>query len=522
MKKIIILILSIFLFVSCGILEERENQKAVDDFMEHLDDTYQQNVSVSKQQNKDNDVNLEKELTYSQEAELYKDYLWVDDVQQGIKNYYNNIIPDIEDIFTINFEVTDNKTGKDYRYNTNPKILDDATIFAEVFIKTVDREWYDNYTLKGNITNSKMYVSSSVEEPDRIILEEARQGDFYAYIERDRWVQRVYVENTKTWNKELLNELAMKWYWNGDRDIFYDIIFYDANILLYRTNYLLTETYLYNIETQQEIVYPGYIRGSDAQTKQMLLRNEYIDDIRFLSDNRYLYACTPGGLIYGIHSIYEYPSLKLIHNIKETFELNEWWYAECPYQYLWETERGVKYALSYYNRADNSLNISASSWYGDTEVFNEYIYDFSTLELNKIPEQECNPESNLTFSPDMVIFWRECPRKWYYSSLIEAYYYTILKDIDTAYDLKHTPDISRENFRELYQNVEDIYVANIDTSIKGNDYYYTADILIKDVWELWFDRYSVTLYSTYERIKSIVSTKQPEKIYPINKLWNKN
>ena len=499
MKKIIILILSIFLFVSCGILEERGNQKVMNELHEEIQTIEEDELS----QETSNEWDLEIYI-YSDEAKLGKKYIELEDLERYFHDYYEDKIWNIVEVYTHRLNLRDGDNNEMYNNHNIVELEDFVEFDVEVFIKIWDAEGHDIYKLTWEIQDWEITILSDSKYPDRIILKDISLWWYRAYIEQYRWSKAIYVVETQTWKKQIIDEISSDDSFVLGYQSFDYLNILDDTLLIYSKSWWeFSFTNIINLNNNNSVEYSGAI-----------------SDYRLLSENKYMYICNPGGMHAGIFSIYEYPSLKLVSDIEETFELNDWWNPECISQYIWESEYGSKISQSYYNEEEEQLNIWVTPWYGEDTPYREYIYDFNTRELKENTQPTCELENQLEFSSDMRIFWKECPTKWYYHNAVEAYYYTIPKDIDAAYNLKHKPDISREDFRKLYNDVEDIYVSNYKTLKKDFnawDETYSADILIKTKWEEWFDVYSVTWYIYFQSIHTTSTVKKSGKIYPINK-----
>ena len=499
MKKIIILILSIFLFVSCGLLEERGNQKVMNELHEEIQTIEEDELS----QETSNEWDLEIYI-YSDEVKLGKKYIELEDLERYFHDYYEDKIWNIVEVYTHRLNLRDGDNNEMYNNHNIVELEDFVEFDVEVFIKIWDAEGHDIYKLTWEIQDWEITILSDSKYPDRIILKDISLWWYRAYIEQYRWSKAIYVVETQTWKKQIIDEISSDdSFVLGSQSFDYLNILDDTLLIYSKSWWEFNFTNIINLNNNNSVEYNGSI-----------------SDYRLLSENKYMYICSPGGMHAGIFSIYEYPSLKLVSDIEETFELNDWWNPECIHEYLGEFQEGTGISETYYNQQQNSLHLFSSNIYEEDTPYNEYVYNFGTLELSKIPAQECSSDDQIKFSTDIQILWRKCPSKWYYLWPVEAYYSTIPKDIDAAYDMKHKPDMSLEHFRKLYNDVEDIYVSNYKTLKKDFntwDERYSADILIKTKWQEWFDMYAVTWYIFFQSIHTTSTVKKPGKIYSVNK-----
>lgn len=476
MKKVLTSLFCVILLSSCSFIEDDQWQKDIDIFMEEFD-----NLNVENNDNLDIPTI---ELVYSDEANITNGEMLSDYLYKKVDNYFSDKIEDISYTFIKNFSS-----------------VDASNFTMEVYVNIKEKVWFRKYFVVGKYIGWEIQIISSIEQLDRKrgnITKEVRKGNFHAYIERIDEEKRLYLKNIDTWEEELIDELLDDHSW-----FFEELVLMDDTFLVYtRSWWEYHSTTIVNLYTNQYLEYYGSI-----------------SDYRITPDKKYIYICSPGGMHEWIFSIYKYPDLELMQDIQATFESNGWWTPECISQYIWGDYRMSK---SYYSEEEWKLYISTWSWVEDNKSNQMYIYDFNTSFIEPHVTSTCDSESILGFTSDISIFWRECWR-WYYSNPVEAYYYTILKDIDAAYNIKHKPDMSREDFRKLYRDIEDIYVANYKTEKPNSDDWnekheiYTADILVKTKWEPGFDVYNVSWYIYFQSIHTTSTRKKSEKIYPINK-----
>ena len=356
MKNILTCLICIILLSSCSLVEDYKEQKVIDDFERELEGMFEENEA---RENNESQA-VKKESIYSDEARL-----WKSDSSHIFYEYYWNIVSDPNIAYGLKYNPDISfKAFKDlYSETSYIRVLkldlqDEGMYNAEILLRSYNKLWIDIYKVTWRIIDNKIQSLTSIKKPDidivddirfMEIIEEVSQGNFRAYIQEYDSVQSVYLENNATWAKVLLDKVITSDAFSWDRDIFYDIDFYDTNILSYQGNKILPTSYLYNLKTYKWFYY-------DSE----------LDNAYLTLDNKYIFTCVDSGMWGWELKIYNYPGLTLKKEVFPGEVSNSVW-LDCSKWSGYDSDRNIFRFFQFHAWGDN-----------------EYELNFDTLEINKL------------------------------------------------------------------------------------------------------------------------------------------